>query len=152
MAIHAFCHHPEQFDLYGMSWNQPEIDQAFFPSYRGTVKHKWDMFPQYRFGLCYENMRDEPGYITEKIFDCMRAGCVPVYWGAPNITDYVDVEAFIDRRKFKSNAELADFLLAMTENEFAHYRQAIQEYLQSDRFAKFLPPAFADNIIRVLSL
>jgi len=145
-------HYPEQFDLYGTGWNQPRIDQVLFSSYRGTVKHKWDVYPRYRFGLCYESMCDEPGYITEKLFDCMRAKCVPIYWGAPNVVDYVDVGTFIDRRKFRSNAELADFLLSLTENEYAQYRQAIQAYLRSDRFAAFLPPAFADNVIRVLSL
>jgi hypothetical protein len=51
-------------------------------------------------------MRDEPGWITEKIFDCMRADCVPVYWGASNVLDYVDPEAFVDRRRFASNSEL----------------------------------------------
>jgi hypothetical protein len=145
-------HYPQQFDLYGTGWNQSGIGQAHFSSYRGTVKDKWDVYPQYRFGLCYENMCDEPGYITEKIFDCMRAKCVPVYWGAPNITQYVDGETFIDRRNFKSSVELANFLVSMTENEYAQYRQAIQAYLRSDRFAAFLPPAFADNVIRVLSL
>lgn len=145
-------HYPEQFDLYGIWWNQLANDPVFFPSYRGTVKHKWDVYPNYRFGLCYENIRGEPGYVSEKIFDCMRAGCVPIYWGAPNITDSVDAGAFIDRRKFKSNSELADFLLSMTEPEYAQYRQAIQAYLRSDQFAMFLPPAFADNMIQVLSL
>jgi hypothetical protein len=145
-------HYPEQFDLYGTGWNQPGIDQVHFSSYRGTVKDKWDVYPHYRFGLCYENMSDEPGYVTEKLFDCMRAKCVPIYWGAPNIADYVDVGTFIDRRKFRSSAELADFLLSMTENKYAQYRQAIQAYLRSDRFAAFLPPAYADNVIRVLSL
>ena len=145
-------HHPDQFDLYGTGWNQPNAEQASYLSYRGIVKHKWDVFPRYRFGLCYENMRDAPGYVTEKIFDCMRAGCVPIYWGAPNIPDFVDAEAFIDRRTFTSDAELAERLLAITEREYGHYRRAIQQYLHSDRVKAFLPEAFADNLIRVLSL
>ena len=143
---------PDQFDLYGIGWNRLETGRGFYPSYRGQVKHKWDVYPFYRFGLCYENMRDESGYITEKIFDCMRADCVPIYWGASNITDYVDAEAFIDRRRFKSDAELESFLVAVTESEYEKYRQAIKSYLASDRFSAFLPPAFADTIIRVFRL
>jgi len=145
-------HHPNDFDLYGVRWNSDGIHQDFYKSYRGAPKHKWDVYPYYRFGVCYENMRDEPGWITEKIFDCMRAGVVPIYWGAPNITDFVDEGTFIDRRNFKSDAELADFLLSVTEKDYAHYKHAIQHYLHSDKFAMFLPPAFAQNIIRVLSL
>jgi len=151
---------PENFDLYGMGWNRPvNIFEKIFPitrqiylSYGGTVKNKWDVLPQYRFSLCYENIHDEPGLVTEKIFDSMRAGCVPIYWGAPNISHYVDPDAFIDRRKFKSNAELETFLLGITEKEYLMYQASIQEYLDSEKFKKFLPPAFAETIITALKL
>jgi hypothetical protein len=151
---------PDDFDLYGVGWNRPVglVERALpflcqkYPSYRGTVRHKWDVLPHYRFSVCYENMRDEPGWITEKIFDSMRAGCVPIYWGAPNITDYVDEEAFIDRRKFKSDKELEAYIVGISEKEYINYLEAIESYLASSRFAKFLPPAFADTVIRVLGL
>jgi hypothetical protein len=145
-------HHADQFGFYGTGWNRKKKDREFFASYAGEVQHKWDIYPQYRFGLCYENMRDEPGYVTEKIFDCMRAGCVPVYWGASNVLDFVDAEAFVDRRKFASNAELADFLLSMTETEYQRYRQASRDYLRTERFAAFLPEAFVEAVFRALSL
>lgn len=151
---------PENFDLYGMGWNRPvnfwekvlPIIRQNYPSYRGTVKNKWDVLPKYRFSICYENIHDEPGWVTEKIFDSMRAGCVPIYWGAPNISDYVDPDAFIDRRKFKSNAELETFLLGITEKEYLIYQEAIQGYLHNERFQKFLPPAYAETIINALKL
>lgn len=144
--------YPDQFDLYGTGWNQVENDPVTFHSYRGAVRHKWDVYPHYKFGLCYENALDEPGFITEKIFDCMRSGCVPIYWGAPNITDFVDAETFIERTNFRSDADLAEFLICMGEEEYLHYQQAIKVYLNSLKFESFLPPAFADTIIRVLSL
>lgn len=144
--------HPKQFDLYGTGWNQIENDPINFKSYRGVVTHKWDIYPNYRFGVCYENTLGAPGYITEKLFDCMRAGCVPIYWGAPNITEFVDEDAFIDRGEFSSDEELADFLLSMTESEYEQMQDAIRVYLGSDRFAAFMPPVFTETIIRVLGL
>lgn len=151
---------PENFDLYGVGWNRPvnilekilPITRQIYPSYRGTVKNKWDVLPQYRFSLCYENIHDEPGWVTEKIFDSMRAGCVPIYWGAPNITDYVDADAFIDRRRFNSDSELEAFLLSITEKEYERFQEAMLEYLSSERFAKFLPSVYADTIISALHL
>lgn len=145
-------HYPDQFDLYGVGWDQPGNGDPNYRSYRGVIRHKWDVYPGYRFGVCYENMSGEPGWITEKIFDCMRADCVPIYWGASNIVEFVDENTFIDRQKFGSEAELAEYLLSMNEADYNQYRQAIQDYLQSERFAAFLPPAFADNVINVLSL
>jgi hypothetical protein len=141
---------PDQFDLFGVGWDKDPADP--YPSYRGLVENKWDVYPRYRFGLSYENMRDEPGWITEKIFDCLRAGCVPVYWGAPNIGDYVDPAAFIDRTRFASEAELASFLFSITEPEYRRLRAAGRDYLESERFRAFLSPAFADTVIGALDL
>lgn len=142
--------HPDRFDLYGTGWEPRREDPEPYRSYRGTVRRKSDLFPRYRFGLCYENMRDAPGFVTEKIFDCMRADCVPIYWGASNITEYVDAGAFIDRRRFASDAELEEHLVGMTAAVYEDHRQAIRTYLASPRFSAFLPPAFADTVIGAL--
>lgn len=144
--------YPGEFSLYGKGWMIDWTDDSISSVYRGPVEHKWDVYPYYRFGLCYENIYGEPGYVTEKIFDCMRAGCVPVYWGAPNIDSYVDQDAFIDRRRFSSDADLAGYLSSMSELEYRRHRLAAEDYLQSEKFTEFLPQAFADNIIHTLSL
>ena len=152
--------HPDSFDLFGLRWDLPctRMERYLpwmrqsYPSYRGAVKNKWGVMPYYRFSLCYENVHGEPGYVTEKIFDSLRCGCVPIYWGAPNILDYVDAEAFIDRRQFKSDAELDQYISGMREREFAHFQDAIRSYLAGPRFARFLPPAYAYTIINTLKL
>lgn len=151
---------PRNFDLYGVGWDQPTniLERIIpglrqnYPSYRGKLQNKWNVLPNYRFSLCYENISSEPGYITEKIFDCMRSGCVPIYWGAPNIDEYVEPQTFIDRRKFKSDPELELYLLSITEKKYERFQEAIQDYLQSERFAKFLSPAYADTVINGLKL
>jgi hypothetical protein len=152
--------HPDSFDLFGVRWNrQSTLNEKYmfwkyglYKSYRGAIKNKWEVMPNYLFSICYENVRDVPGYVTEKIFDSMRCGCVPIYWGANNICDYVDAEAFIDRRRFKSDVELDEYISNMTEHEYSKYQNAIQKYLAGPRFAKFLPSAFADTIISTLKL
>ena len=35
---------------------------------------------QFRFNLCPENTNDL-GYVTEKVFQAIQAGCIPIYWG-----------------------------------------------------------------------
>ncbi len=156
--------HPEAFDLYGEGWNpslrdylwrrlrDPKMRREMYPSYRGTVRHKWDVYPHYRFGVCYENMIDQPGYVSIKIFDCMRAQCVPVYLGAPDIDDYVDPASFVDRRQFRSDAELARYLAGMGAREHADYLEAGARYLASDRFRPFLADQFVDTVTGVLGL
>lgn len=131
-------HMASQFDLYGIGWDSAR-----------PVDHKWNTFPHYRFGLAYENMKDQPGYVTEKIFDIMRSGTVPVYWGAPNIRDYVDEGCFVDRTQFRSIREMALYLRSMKEPEWEDYRQAIRSYLKTDKFKRFLSGTFVEQVVQL---
>lgn len=134
-----------EFGLFGTGWNATGENYA---SYRGMPRHKWDVYPQFRFGLCYENMLGAVGYVTEKIIDCIRSGTVPVYLGAPNVADYVHPDAFIDRSGFASDAELVDYLRAVDAASFRRFREAGRSFLHSPEFDSFLPPAFAEAVLR----
>ncbi len=161
---------PEDFDLYGIDWDLPALGRGNigklmrrifrftspifkmhpFPSYRGSVEHKRDVLTKVKFAICYENVSDLPGYITEKIFDCFFSGCVPVYWGASNITDYIPADCFIDRRLFRDTEEVYHFLKAMTEEEFKGYQQRIAAFLQSDAAYPFSSEFFAETIVNTI--
>jgi glycosyltransferase involved in cell wall biosynthesis len=119
-------HHPDHFDLYGVGWSQAE-----FPSYCGRVDSKYETLKQYKFSICYENASGYPGYITEKIFDCFKAGCVPVYLGAPNIDEHIPRECYIDKRHFDSYEALYSYLTTLSEENYLHYLDNIEHFLQS---------------------
>lgn len=36
----------------------------------------------------YENSHTRD-YVTEKVYDALAVGCVPIYWGAPNFENYL---------------------------------------------------------------
>ena len=170
-AIRWFeAHAPHDFDLYGVGWDIPVVSDGligklerrvwrvvscfttlrFFPSYRGKVTHKHEVLARTRFSICYENVRDLPGYITEKIFDCFFSGCVPVYWGASNITDYIPANCFIDRRNFNDTEEVYRFLKNISEDEFIQYQQHIAAFLQSDAAYPFGSEFFAETIVNTI--
>ncbi|HEY9077941.1 MAG TPA: glycosyltransferase [Anaerolineaceae bacterium] len=134
--------HPEDFDLYGIGW-----EKGLYPSYRGRVKSKFETLKAYRFSICYENTQGFPGYITEKIFDSFKAACVPVYWGAPNISDFIPEDCFIDRRKFPTIDGLYEFLSTMSDQEYEKYLQNISAFLGSAKAQPFTSDFFAGTII-----
>ncbi len=161
--------HPECFDLYGTGWNQFRFRGSHFlerfqplralvrflsflgekyPSYRGKISNKFETLQKYKFSICYENARDIPGYITEKIFDCFFAGCVPVYWGANNIQDLIPSDCFIDRRNFKSYDELFKFMIEMSPKTHENYVLAAQNYLSSAAARIFSADYFAETIVK----
>lgn len=57
---------------------------------------KVNVIRNYRHAICYEN-GSYPGYITEKIIDCFRAGVIPIYKGAPDVDKYIPRWAYDPR-------------------------------------------------------
>ena len=49
---------------------------------------KHGVLRRYPFYLAYENSNDAD-YVTEKVFDALESGVLPVYYGAPNVDDFV---------------------------------------------------------------
>jgi alpha(1,3/1,4) fucosyltransferase len=132
------------FDFYGIGWSPK------YKNYKGRIKTKKDVLKKYKFCICYENIAGLNGYITEKIFDCFVAGCVPIYWGSYNITQYIPADCFIDRRYFASNQELYDYLKTIDTQEYERYLNNIERFLRSDAAFLFSSEFFADTMIRIL--
>jgi len=156
-------HKPNELDLYGMGWekrifsgpfrhlNRINVLRTFLyqgppASYKGPVKIKLDVLSQYKFSICFENIRNESGYITEKLFDCFFAGCVPIYWGSPNVLEYVPAGCFIDFTSFKSFQEMYDFISNMNETTYFSYLNAAESYLNSELSRPFSSKYFAKVI------
>ncbi len=147
------------FHLYGIGWDHPiqgfghDYHQAALKVFRGIIpadlQRKREVMSDFKFAICFENCAF-PGYVTEKIFDCFLAGCIPVYFGAPDITDFVPKESFIDFRKFGSYAELNRFLREMPEIDFQNYIDAARDFLASSDFDKFTVDYFVNDILNII--
>jgi hypothetical protein len=140
---------PSDFDLFGFGWDEGTIGALLplYPSWRGTVDRKRDVMGLYRFALCYENIRDVPGYITEKLFDPFFAGTVPVYRGADNVAAHIPAECFIDQRRFSDYAELYTHLAGMTDECYLGYLAAIEDFLTSRRAWTFSCDCFSETVL-----
>jgi hypothetical protein len=137
--------HPDEFEFYGRCW-----DNAGHKSWRGALESaqgallaKTSCLKNYRFSICYENCQHVPGYVTEKIFDSFIAGCVPIYWGPPNIDLYVPKNCYIARGDFASEEELYHFMKTMPKEEYEGYIERIRVYLSSEQARHFSIPSFA---------
>lgn len=144
------------FDLYWIWWNTPNIKQIFFGytpylSYKGKVLDKIEVLSQYKFNICFENMKNTPGYITEKIWDAFKARCVPIYWGASNVTDYIPENTFIDFRKYENNYQsLSSVLQNMEESEYNLYLENIEKFLKTSDAKKWFDQTWATDFLHNL--
>lgn len=128
---------------YRRIWPLKTIKFRRFPSYIGpNVKGKHRTLLEYRFCFAYENSI-EKDYISEKLFDCFYAGCVPIYYGAPNITDYIPANTFIDKRNY-SYEELYRYISTMSEGDYNRYLEAAGKYLRSPAVCPFTPEGYVE--------
>jgi hypothetical protein len=62
----------------------------------------------YPFAFAFENV-GEADYVTEKVWNALEAGAVPVYWGAPNVADFLPhPSAILDVREYDSLEAVAE--------------------------------------------
>lgn len=100
-----------QIDSYGHFMNNMKLENDL-----GRIS-KLQLYSKYKFIISFENAIGID-YVTEKFYDPLWAGSVPVYLGAPNIESFVPGnDCFVDIRKFDSPRKLADYLIVCCENE-----------------------------------
>lgn len=51
-------------------------------------------YRDYRFAVVVEACREDT-FFSEHLIDALAYGCVPIYWGCPNIGAYLDVTPFV---------------------------------------------------------
>jgi hypothetical protein len=163
-------HHPDMFDLYGSGWGHHKLpsdtwyrpvnrllrclpaNQALQPRWQGRAGVKTDVLATYKFNLCFENAQGYPGYITEKIFDSFFSGCIPIYWGAPNIAKFIPEECYIDYSQFSDFEDCFKFLKSLSNQQIEDYQEAQQMFLDSDDSFQFSVESKVKTFISALGL
>ncbi|MBP9223626.1 MAG: hypothetical protein KBF76_07135 [Verrucomicrobiales bacterium] len=105
----------------------------------------------FRFVIAAENFRGNRGYISEKIFDALLGGSVPVYLGDDHIQDSVPPACFVDAREYSNLPALLSALRAMTKEEWEGKRQAGREFLSSEDFTLFAEDAFTRGMMDIVN-
>jgi len=137
----------QEYKFYGRGW-----DKNAYSNYGGVIENKLTTLSNFKFNLCFENMRNINGYITEKIFDAFSAGVVPIYYGASNITSYIPKNAFIDYRDFATDQELIAYIRNMPYEDWLEYIHSAQAFLNSDDAKVFSINHFVSTIREVIEL
>jgi hypothetical protein len=132
-------------DSYGKFLNNRTLDGPDLGR-----RTKINVISHYKFCLAFENSRSVD-YVTEKFFDPLMAGTVPVYRGAPNIGDFAPGDkCFINADDFSGPAELAEYL-----NYLDHDASAFEEYFKwkplglSARFQQMIQVLAAEPLCRL---
>lgn len=95
-----------RIDSYGKLYTNCRLEKD------NGLSSKMGLYEGYKFVIAFENSCAED-YVTEKFFDPLLAGAVPVYFGAPNIDEFAPGDhCYVNVRKFRSPTDLAVHLQA----------------------------------------
>ncbi len=149
--------HPDDFINYGHYWTDKEFSPAakkqFHKRNKGYVQDKLSTIAKSKFVVAFENFFKDD-YITEKIFDPMCAGSVPIYYGASNISQSIPKNTYIDMRDFKNYEELYNYISTMSPQTYQTYLNNISNFLNSPHMIYWngthLMPIIADKIMKSL--
>lgn len=122
-------------DSYGKSQQNRKIRNE---KGRETKLH---ILSRYLFYFAFENSNCVD-YVSEKLFDGLIAGTVPVYLGAPNVDEYLPADnCIINASDFSSGEELARHLISLSKN-----RREYNRYLEWKK--RPLRKSFLDRVER----
>ena len=147
-----------KLDLFGSGWDDlKNLPLNWQRELLGTVSSmnpqpcadKLATMESYKFALCFENI-EFPGYVTEKVIDCLVSEVVPIYWGAPDIRDFIPESCFIDASKFSSLDKLDAYLEKITESEWAEIVEHGRNFLKSTAGQRYSYTEFALRVEAML--
>jgi hypothetical protein len=127
-----------KIDSYGSILRNREESAAGRPRAGGNAQGREAMLrliSRYKFTIAFENAL-EPDYVSDKFFDPLIAGSVPIYRGAPNVADFAPAPGcYIDAADFAGPTELAAYINHLDRDDeayAAYHRWRSQGF--SDRF------------------
>ena len=118
----------------------------------GAIVSKYSLLSSSLFCVCIENVRDCPGYVSEKLFDALHCGCIPILLPCNGVSEYLPSECFIDISRFSCEREIVCYLDALSESELISYRKAGARFLESSAYKqRFSFDTFARKLSEVLA-
>jgi len=119
------------FMHWGPGWNKS-------PNYKGEAYFSDNKFVDSRrllsrcmFGLAIDNSRLN-GYLTEKLWSCLLAGTVPIYYGHESVFDTIPNNCFIYGYHHSIDG-IVDMCEGMEDSEWFNYKDNIRAFLEQDQ-------------------
>lgn len=123
---YAERNHISGFKFFGPNWHKPYSE---YVNYGGIAEDKAQAARPYRFIFCLENEFGMSGGVSEKIFDALILGKVPIYYGANDISFYVPNKCFIDYGSFSSLDECFNYIREMNDETYYNYIENIYNFM-----------------------
>lgn len=117
--------------------NNADINISILGRGYNPFKNKEDGLKSFMYSIVIENIR-EKDYFTEKIVDSCLCDTIPIYWGAPNISDYFDKRGMIICKSFD---DIINAMQKISTDDYQRrekwiYKNKLQAIKHADYFSR----------------
>lgn len=105
------------------------------PGGSGGQTDKVESYKKYKFALVCENS-ETPGYVTEKLLHAKLGGCVPIYFGDPDVHLEFNKDSFINVRDYSSIDKLLSYISELDKDSAKWLNIATKPLLSDEAIKK----------------
>ena len=111
--------------------------------------NKLKFLSNYRFNICFENS-SRNGYVTEKIFESLLSGCIPIYYGNEGqppefINEEFIIHLYSQHEKKNNLKEVIEKITSLNSNDKSYINHFKKQIVYNDKLNEYL-----DNIINCI--
>lgn len=100
---------------------------SFLNNMGEKVKDKHAFLKEYKFTLAIENS-SQPGYVTEKFFDPLKAQSLPIYWGSSSISSIYNPNSFVNLMEYSSMEEAIEEIIRLDNDDAAYLEKVTSPF------------------------
>jgi len=117
----------KRISCYGSTWEPHKSVVQYCPAKSRFLDEEWtiDIMQKYTFVLIIENCTAD-GYVSEKIYDALAAGCIPLYYGNNNAEIGVPTDCYVDLKQIPPHM-LPEWIDNLSYEEMDTYLRSILE-------------------------
>lgn len=97
-------------------------------NYGGTIENKVEFYKKTKFVFCIENSLSLQGYLTEKLWEALCHGSVPIYFGDTTYSP-IDKNSFILGSSFDSIKSLIQYCDNIQDDEYFEIQKKGHEFI-----------------------
>lgn len=113
-------------DIYGTFWEKNN------KNIHGEIWTKFVALQNHKFSIGIENT-SENNYITEKFYDCILTDTIPIYYGAPNIGEYFDIDGIINLPNINNKKLCTNKILDILSDADNIYKNKINACIENKK-------------------
>ena len=130
-------------DVYGQGWDKKNVTLKY-------SKNNKIIMSNYKYVFVTENCINNNGYISEKFFEVLANGSVPIYLGNKDICELIPTNLFIYLNRKITAKKISQIIKEISAEKWYELRRNGYEYFESNCLHKMSPKTLSKKMLDLL--